>query len=276
MTEENLKSFQKLLLLIVDEIDRICKKYDIKYTLFAGSLLGAVRHKGIIPWDDDIDIAMPREDFEYFFRVCEKELDHKFNVVNIENTERYGYGFSKLTLKKTKIVQKDIKNGNNIFEIWVDVFPYDNIPDSKFLSFKQNIINYFITKVLEERFDGIWGHPGILKRICYGIFHIFNMFISAEKLKKKLVNNMIKYNKKETLFISCICGYYGYSAEIMPRNIFDDLAEYEFSERLLKGFRDYDSYLRAIYGDYMELPPEGKRHTHNLEIIDWGDYGVQK
>ena len=77
MTEENLKSFQKLLLLIVDEIDRICKKYDIKYTLFAGSLLGAVRHKGIIPWDDDIDIAMPREDFEYFFRVCEKELDHK-------------------------------------------------------------------------------------------------------------------------------------------------------------------------------------------------------
>lgn len=273
MSDIELKKLQNTLLIIMDEIDRLCRLHNFKYSLFAGSLIGAIRHNGIIPWDDDIDICMPREDYNAFLETCKKELKKEFSVTSIETKSEYGYGFSKITLCGTKIKQNGLYKGNNIFQLWVDIFPYDCIPNSKIKQKIQNYKNYFLVKLLEERYDGIYGKKTFIKIVIYSIFHIINFIIPSHILKEKLVNNMTKYNKDDAKEITCLSSPYKYEREILPASFFDKLSDYNFCGRKYLGFSNYDFYLTKIYGDYMKLPPENKRHTHNLEIIDLGVYG---
>lgn len=256
----------------MDEIDRICRKYDLKYSLYAGSLIGAVRHQGVIPWDDDIDVCMPRKDYDKFFELCKTELNPKFRTVTINNTKYYGYGFSKVTLKGTKVMQHGLQKKENIFELWVDIFPYDNVPDSIGSKHFHNWYNYFLIKLLEERYDGIYGIPNIAKRICFTLLHVINLFIPPKIEKKALIENMTKYKYKNTKEITSLSSPYKYYHECLPSNFFESLDEYNFCGRKYFGYHNYDFYLSKIYGDYMKLPPENKRHTHNLEIIDMKDY----
>lgn len=271
MDNEELKHLHRVLLVIMDEINRICEKNDIIYTLWAGSMIGAVRHKGFIPWDDDLDIAMSRKNYERFLRACEVDLDQRFSVVSMDTKDIYGYGFCKVVLKNTNVEQFGVKNGKNL-EIWLDIFPYDDIPDSTLLRKKQNAVNYFLMKVLEERFDGIVGEAGIAKKICFGIFHIINLFIPSNVLKKLLQHNMTKYNGKGYLDCSSISSPYGYYKEILGKKELTDVVEYSFENRKYLGFANYDYYLTKIYGDYMKIPPENKRHIHNIKVHDFANY----
>lgn len=275
MKQSDLNRLQNTILIIMDEIDRICRKHNLKYSLFAGSLIGAVRHKGIIPWDDDIDICMPRKDYELFFNICKKELKPEFGVTSIETKSDYGYGFSKITLKGTQIRQNGLNKGNNIFELWVDIFPYDCIPNSRLKQIKQNYKNYFLVKALEEKYDGIYGNKNFIKLFGFEILHIINLIIPPSVLKRQLIHNMTNYNNKNAKEITCLSSSYKYEKERLPSNYFDDLSEYDFCGRKYFGYTNYDYYLSKIYGDYMKLPPENKRHTHNLEIINLGIYGVK-
>lgn len=271
MTYEELKHLHKALLVIMDEIDRICKKNSITYTLWAGSLIGAVRHNGFIPWDDDLDVAMLRSDYERFIESCKSDLRPEFSVVSMDTKDTYGYGFCKVVLKNTNVEQLGVKNGKKL-EIWLDIFPYDDIPNSKFLRKKQYAINYFLMKVLEERFDGIVGEADIVKKTCFAFFHILNLFIPSGFLKKKLQKNMIRYNGKGYLKCSSLSSPYGYFKEILSKSEFSDMTEYEFEDRKYLGFSNYDYYLTKIYGDYMKLPPENKRHIHNIKVHDFANY----
>lgn len=271
MNNKELKKLHDLLLYIAKEVHRLCLKNDIKYTLFAGTMLGAVRHNGFIPWDDDFDVAMPREDYDRFILACRDQLGAEFRLLSWDTSPNYSYGFSKITLKGTSIEQKGIKNGKNM-EIYIDVFPYDNVPDSMILRKIQKWVNYLITKLLEEKYDGIGLYASSLKKICFPIFHILNFIISSEWLKTRLFLNMIKYNKLKTKFISCICGYYGYDCEIMPQELFDSLNIYTFENLSFYGITNYHLYLSKIYGDYMQLPPVEKRHTHDLIIHSFGRF----
>ncbi len=275
MNETELKKIQASLLIIMDEIDALCRKHGIKYSLFAGSLLGAVRHKGIIPWDDDIDICMPRKDYDRFFEICSNELNSKFGIVTIFNTRHFGYGFSKVVLKGTRIKQNGLMKGNNIFELWIDVFPYDNVPNNKIKMFFHNYYNYLLVKLLEERYDGIFGKSGIVKRVCFIGLHFLNWLIQADSEKNWLINNMTRFNNDTTKEITCLASPYKYIKECLPSNFFENLTEYDFCGRKYYGYKDFDYYLNKIYGDYMKIPPPEERHTHNLEIIDLGVYAYE-
>lgn len=267
MNNEELRELQASLLEIMDEIDSICRKNKIRYSLSSGSLLGAVRHKGIIPWDDDIDVCMLRTDYDRFFDLCKTELGERFGMITIENKEDYGYGFSKIVLHGTKIKQIGLKEGQNVFEVWVDVFPYDHVPSSKLKRFFHKYYNYYLIKLLEERYDGIYGDTGIFKRLCFSALHMINKYTDADKAKRKLIKNMKKYNNEESMYITSLSGFYKYEKEILPKDFFDKLSEYKFSGRTYYGFANYDYYLQRLYGNYMKLPPEEKRHTHNVELV---------
>lgn len=272
MEEKELRNLQDTLLIIMDEIDRICRKHNLRYSLFAGSLIGAVRHNGIIPWDDDIDICMPREDYDIFLEICQKELKKEFGVISMETKSDYGYGFSKIILKGTKIRQVGLNKGNSIFQLWVDIFPYDCIPNSIFKQKIHSFKNYFLVKILEERYDGIYGNKNLVKIVIFGLLHVINSIIPSSFLKNQLKNNMTKYNKEVTNEITCLSSPYKYEKEKLPATFFDKLSDYDFCGRKYLGYTDYDFYLTKIYGDYMKIPPKNKRHTHNLEIIDFGVY----
>ena len=266
MNELKLKKLQESLLIIVDEINRICRENKLKYSLAAGSLLGAVRHKGIIPWDDDVDVVMPREDYETFISLCMTELNNNFSLTELRTNNDYGYGFAKLSLKDTEVLSYISKTKIKKSEIWVDIFPYDNVPNNKIQRSVQKTICYFYKKCLEERYDGYCEKAKLLKKISFIFLHLWNRIVPVNKVKNRFIFWSTKYNHLQTDYKTCICGYYGYEKEMLKSNSFNIIVEYDFSGRKLFGLKNYDQYLRKLYGDYMVLPPEEKRHTHNLKI----------
>ena len=125
------KKLQTAILMIAKEIVRLCDENNIPYFINGGTQLGAVRHKGFIPWDDDFDIGMRRADYEKFLKVCEEQLDHNKYFLQTEDTEKnYDFYFAKIQLKVTSIIEDFSKNVQIEHGIFVDIFPYDNIPDN--------------------------------------------------------------------------------------------------------------------------------------------------
>ena len=270
------KKLHSTLLIIADEIDRICRKNDINYSMIGGTLLGAIRHKGFIPWDDDMDFAMTRKDYDKFFDVCTTELDKRFAVYTIENSENYGYGFGKVVLRNTRIKQEGSKEINPVNEIWVDIFPFDNIPDSFGRRLIHKSINYLFIKLIEERLDGFDLEGSSLAKKCVvAVLHVINKFIKLEYLKAVLIKNQRYYDSSETSGICSMAGSYKYEKETQKKTFFEDYIRLPFEGREYQAISGYEMYLTSAYGDYMKLPPVEKRHTHKFELLDFGPYSEE-
>lgn len=273
MSEFNLERLHNALLIIMDEVDRLCRKNDINYSLYGGTLIGAVRHKGFIPWDDDLDIAMLREDYERFLQVCNTQLGHDFRIITLHNKENYGYSFAKVTLKGTKAKQGTYTKLTDYSEVWVDVFPVDVVPSNGIRRLLHKYTNYFLIKMLEERYDGLLVDDTDKKKIAvFKCMGVLNRIIPAHILKKALVKNCMKYRGQKTGYISSMASHYGYDRETIPESIFDGYMDMEFEGRHYQAVCRYDAWLRKIFGDYMVLPPADKRHTHGFIELDLGEY----
>ena len=142
--DKTLKKLHKVEIEILDEIVRICKKHNIKYSLFAGTMLGAVRHAGFIPWDDDIDVGMLRSDYEKFIKIAHEELDSKFSLDCFEYNKKYHLGFAKIKKNGTIFDEEASHHMDNHKGIFVDVFPVDNVYDN----IKRSYINAVIIKTI--------------------------------------------------------------------------------------------------------------------------------
>lgn len=258
-----LRKLQLVELELLKEIDRICGKYGIRYNIIAGTMLGAVRHKGFIPWDDDADVAMLRPEYERFRSACETELDsRKFYFQDQRNTPGYRWGYGKLRMRNTLFLrefQEDMPYEQGIF---LDIFPMDNIPDNYIQRTLHNIQCFCIRKIFWSQV-GKRADRSRVKRIVYGLLSMI-----PEKTIKNYYWNFIKNgNRKETenvrmLMFPSPSKDFGY-----PRKWYQELALYEFEGMMLPGAADYDSYLCRCYGDYMALPPEEKRKVHPVSAI---------
>ena len=147
-TNERLLQLSELDLLI--EFDRICKKYSIRYFLVGGTLLGAIRHKGFIPWDDDIDVGIMREDYELFLKVCPKELHKDYQLCNWDN-DNFPLPFSKLRIKGTQLIEESSMDTDINKGIYIDVFVFDKVSNSKFKRSWQKIRTLMLRKILLVR-----------------------------------------------------------------------------------------------------------------------------
>ena len=274
MSNYDIRDLHKAMLIITDEIDRICRKHNINYSMYGGTLIGAVRHKGFIPWDDDFDIAMLRTDYERFIDICKNELNTKFDIVSMDNSSDYGYNFIKITLKGTKVLQGDYsKLKDKYSQIWVDVFPMDNVPNDRMKKALHKFRNYICIKLLEERFDGLRSNEKNKKKIfVYKILGFLNRIIPASFLKQRLKRNSIKYALQNTEFITSLSSCYGYDKEMLPRTIFEEFQDYDFEGRKYRAVKNYDLWLTKVFGDYMKLPPVDKRVTHGFTEVDFGEY----
>ena len=278
MTSEDLMRLHSALVYITKEIDRVCRDNGIKYSLIGGSLLGSVRHRGFIPWDDDMDIAMLRDDFERFVSACEAGgLKPEFDLQTNTNDKGYVYGHAKVLLKGTSLVQFGHERTSYRKGIFVDIFPFDSIPNSWVLCQTHKYRDYLCKKLLRQKLnianDPSWG---VKEKIVYRCISVISKLFSKDFLVRILNKNMVRYRGSLSEKITNLCGYYGYEKETVPRRLFDSVEECEFEGAVFFRISAYDEYLNHIYGNYMQLPPEEKRRTHGFQKLDFGTFRVDK
>ncbi len=261
------RKLQLLLLLIAKEIDRICNKHHIDYFLDGGTQLGAIRHKGFIPWDDDFDIAMKRADYEKFISICAEELDKSKFFLQTEWTEnKYCFAFAKIRLIGTEIIENFSKNVDVHQGIFVDIFPYDNLPDKESERKKFLRKNYMLKSLLWVKCG--YGGPVYEKKVSYKMIKMLVSPIPIALLKKKRNQLIIRFNNINTEY----CFTSDYPKFHFRNEWFEKAALYDFEVCRFTGFEQYDEMLTMLYGNYMVLPPEKDRIQHSKYRINFGEY----
>lgn len=266
LTDEEIKRVQKTELDLLCVFDRICRKYKILYSLDGGTLLGAVRHGGFIPWDDDADVILNRKEYNKLLDVIDQELDHtKYYFQDINRTPGYRWGYAKLRRRGSKFIRTNqyfLRYDQGIF---LDIFVCDNVPNFYPLRAIVNFHSFLYRKAFYS-VVGVTNSRGLTK-VVYQVL----TKIPEKKLKKRYNRYVERRNKKETKFSKCLtfpaCNrFYGYKKEW-----YNDVEERKFEGHSFLACKKYDEYLKFMYGDYMKLPPVEKRKAHPVIEVQFAE-----
>lgn len=273
-TPISLRKVQLLQLQVASEVRRICDNNGIKYFLLAGTLLGAIRHGGFIPWDDDIDIGMIREDYNKFVNIAKTELSEKYFLQNWETDILFALPILKIRVNGTKFIELSSANINIHNGISIDIFPFDNIPDNLILQKWQNVKTYILKRLLYAKSNYIfWTEKYTIKKTIFYFLKFISYFVTYKILQKNLFRQMTLFNYDTTQKVVTFGGSYGYRKETLERQWVDNLSVVCFEGEEFLAIKEYDKYLRWLYDDYMTPPPEYKRKSnHKIIEIDFGGY----
>lgn len=261
---------------LLTELDRICKKWDIPYFLVGGTLIGAIRHGGFIPWDDDIDVGMLWEDYDRLREACQKDLDPAYMLHNWDDDPYSPHPFYKLKICGTHYPEGLAANSKMNDAIYIDIFPFDNAPDNKFLRKVQAAQVYILRKILLLRCDFDLSGESKLRKVLYGTLKFASRICSVKTWKRTLARVRQRYNKGVTQVVTNMCGAYSYARESKPRAMLTETMPHAFEKGAFSIPKQYDAYLRGCYGDYMQLPPEDQRiGKHEIVGIDFGTYQIR-
>lgn len=271
--ETVLRQSQLIMLRILKIVDYICKENGIKYWLDGGTLLGAIRHGGFIPWDDDVDIVMPREDYEKFLVIAKEQLpEDLFLQTNMTDKE---YDMPWIKVRDNNSLIKEYKIGDYHRGIFIDIFPMDTYRQDYATAFKYKKIYRIIHKTLthtKEPFEKVTSAKIFVKNIIKAFFKVIlfpYFFMDKEEVFNKLYAMRDKSIKR---FCSENGEYIGYGIEVLfwnmalKKDIIYPLKKVKFEDSEFLAPGNWDAYLKNLFGSYMELPPEDKRIPHNLEI----------
>lgn len=260
--ELTLDEIREVQLSILDGIDSFCRNNDLRYSLAAGSLLGAVRHHGYIPWDDDIDIMMPRPDYEKFIKDF---IGYKSNLILQDS---YTDSFHYLPWAKVYDNRTELYSSNSVGGVYVDVFPIDGLPDLSHLS------DYY--RKVQALTDQLWfsmrpnykyvNDNHFLLKVKVFVKHI--IYPSRKKVISKWESFFNTFPFDKSNYAGEIISIYGMK-EHLPKCVFDHYIDLSFEGKSYKCIKEYDTYLSKLYGDYMTLPPVEERVSHHHQTVFW-------
>ena len=274
-SDEVLKAVQAVELNILKDFINICEKHSLEYFGIAGTGIGALRHQGFIPWDDDIDIGLPRKDYEKFLKYAKTELKDSYIVMNCEENENYPLMTTRLMKKGTVFREFALKDVKCELGIFLDIYPFDNLSDNKSKARRQMLEAWFFSKLLILRnlpFPVVsakgWKRK-IIHAICLIIHNLLKLLgLSKKKIYQRCKKIGCRYNNIPTKRINYFydttptMNVY-YREEIYP------LKKMKFEDLMLNFPKDMDRNLTNMYGDYMSLPPKEKRKNHYPYLLEF-------
>ncbi len=279
LTQADVEQVQQALLVMMDDFDRLCRKHSLTYFLCGGSALGAQRHQGFIPWDDDLDLAMPRADYDRLAELITQEYSDRYWVQTIHNNALYDLPFLKMRKKGTRFLE--------VFEpdpehagIFLDVFPVENVPDSGLLRGIHGAVSDFLhlccscvrMNVKKDRYFAYFEDKKFLKTVklkaflgkCLSFCSLHRWCVMSERWDARCRNAKSKY-------VSIPSGRGHYFGEVVARGTMLPVKEVPFAGRSYFTMADPDKYLTNLYGDYHRVPPVEKRETHGVLELELGE-----
>lgn len=259
MKKINETELKKVQLEILDVVDDFCKKNHINYWLDAGTLLGCIRHKGYIPWDDDIDIGMLREDYNKFLLTF-NEQNNRYRVISNELSFDCYYPYAKVLDTNTVLYEPD-ESGIKL-SINIDVFVYDNAPDNPIECKKMYDKRDLYTLLNAGQFK-VFSPKSLIKKFAKQMLYYFGLFFPKGYFSKQIVRNSKKYEDKKCNFVG---NFTSFTRFICNKRVFDSFIIGIFEGKEYSIPVGYDEWLSSFYGDYMKLPPVEKRVSHHKFI----------
>ncbi len=259
----DIEEVQKKLLLILIEVDRICRKHHIKYSLEGGTLLGAIKYKGFVPWDDDIDIVMERKEYERFLKVCRSELKKEFFLQNNRTVSHFPLNYSKLHMRRTRYVQESTEHLKIHHGLFIDIFPVDHIY-RPILRLQVALIGA-LTSARWVKLNRIYRKKEVLPRniIKLWIYHLLSLFplwwinFSIDMFCKMFNHFPGKYYYE-------VCNP-NHNFKPLNRKIYQELMEVEFMGLRFWASKHYRKFLKSRFGDIRKLPPiEHRQPSHKI------------
>ena len=263
-----MNDLQKALLEIFKAFVAVCEKHHLRYYLIGGTCLGAVRHKGFIPWDDDIDVGLPREDYEKFIQLQDEFKDTPFFIQTWKSDPKYIYGYAKLRNSNTTYIENFYKHFQFNQGLWIDIFPIDGFskvvkPAKKF---KNKVLSTWAAVYLCYPFASRrkFSKRTFFLDLLINLFFAWPLwFLNIGHYQNKIVDKRVKKIPFEDAALVGLFFGTNPKKEAMPREIFDGYSIGEFEGMKVRIAKDYDKYLSLLYGDYMKLPPEDKQVGHH-------------
>lgn len=263
----DIKDAQKVQLEILIDFDKLCRANDIKYQLFSGTLIGAIRHNGFIPWDDDVDVCMLREEYEKFLEVGKKELGQEYFIQNYMSDPKFQSQYSKLRKNDTRYVEYMVQDVDIHHGIFIDVFPYDNVKPTTLMGKVQRMtinklkeINYCRVKRVNQSEKNRFVRAK--KNLTYHILKI---------VPKRFMDNTIKklslmFNDSDTEYVAELgisTSKVMYEKFTLKKDVFYDSIEWKFEGYKFPVPKEYNYVLTKNYGDYMSLPSIEEQQPHH-------------
>lgn len=267
MVQVELKKLQAIEFDIFKEFKRVCEKNNLTYVLNSGTCIGAIRHAGFIPWDDDIDVAMPRKDYEKLVEIAEKELSDQYFFQNYHSDKKCGLVFGKIR-KNNTIMSENYSYHIDMHQgVWIDIFPYDKISDDLNQREKDKKMIYLLKNlyIIKCGYKVPEDKNTFINRIVYAFAKFLLIFVSIDFLIQKLDKELNKYNNtdaKEVYLYGCLSP-----KNNLPCEMLNDLIEVDFETEKATVFKEYDYYLSRVYGDYMKLPPVEQRGNGSVHFL---------
>lgn len=269
--ESNVRKVQNVQLQILIDYMAFCKEHHLRYFVSGGSLIGVMRHKGFIPWDDDIDVMMPRSDYNKFVKL-KNEYPKDYFLVDHETDPKWHFNFAQFVDNQSEIIVH-MNEKPRMCKIWIDVFPLDGMPNNallRWLHIKRILAYRYLIQIPNIRTQVDThrvGRPFYEKCVIKLLHYIpLGKFINFDSVLKKMEKALEKYDYDKSGYVGNMLGKYR-EREVVPHNYFGQGKAMDFENIQVCCPDEPDLLLKHLYGEYMQLPPVKDRVSHDIEII---------
>ena len=262
--ELDIKQIQEVSLEILHKVADLCEKLNLRYYLIYGTLIGAVRHHGFIPWDDDVDIMMPRSDYDRFLEYLRSNKLEHLSVFNHDSNSDYPYMITRISDDRYYI---ETENEDSVgMGLFIDIYPYDGLGNTKrealTYGFKGDLLSSLCFQSTRKYFTTA-NTSSVIKKVLKLPLYWVSKIIGKDRIMKKIESLQGKYDYENSKYIGCFVWLTGGDKDIFEREWFDEYEMCRFEHYSFRIPKQYDKVLRHTYGDYMKLPPEDERIGHH-------------